>query len=483
MQHSNVLFLLSDEHARQALGCYGHPLVQTPHLDRLAARGTRFTSAYTPSPICVPARASLATGRYVHRIRYWDNAHPYDGRIPSWAHRLRAQGYHVTAIGKLHYRSSDDDNGFNEEILPLHVVDGVGDLYGLIRDELPLRKKNRRYVLEAGPGESSYTAYDQRITEASIRWLHQEAPKYRERPWVLFVSLVCPHPPLLAPPDFFALYPPAKVPLPVQYAPPSWPTHPAIADLRQCLGMAEPFDEATVRRATAAYLGLCSYLDANLGRILHALEETGLATTTRVIYTSDHGESLGYRGIWGKFTLYEESAGIPLLMAGPDIPQGAVCPTPVSLIDVFPTLLQSVGARPHPEDAELPGVSLLEVANGAVPSRTVLSEYHALGSRAASFMLRHGTYKYIHYVGYPSQLFNLAADPQEVHDLAAHPRYRPLLAKYEAMLRSLLDPEAVDAQAKADQARKIAAHGGKAAIKARGSFGYTPAPGEPVVYE
>ena len=482
MQTTNLLFLMSDEHSRKVLGCYGHPAVHTPHLDRLAAQGTRFTDAYCSSPICVPSRASLATGQYVHQIRFWDNAHPYDGRVPGWGHRLLAQGHRVTSIGKLHYRDSSDPNGFDEEILPLHVVDGMGDLLGLIRDELPLRKKNRGYVLAAGPGESSYTRYDHSIVEASVRWLREEAPRYGDRPWVLFVSLVCPHPPMIAPEQFFKLYRPEHMPWPVQGEPDSWPKHPAMEDFRQCFNFAEPCDEATVRQAVAAYLGLCSYLDHNIGRILRTLDETGLAARTRITYTSDHGEALGNRGIWGKFTMYEESAGVPLILAGPDIPPGQVCSTPVTLVDCFPTILECVGVQPHLEDTALPGHSLWRIARGEVPSRTILSEYHAVGSRGASFMIRQDSYKYVHYVGYPPQLFDLATDPNEKHDRATDPEYKSVLTACEAALRTLVDPEAVDALAKGDQAQKVVQYGGRDKVLARGSFGYTPAPGEAVIY-
>src|SRR5205085_11291871 len=112
---ANLLFILSDEHSRRVLGSYGHGMIRTPNLDRLAASGVRFTSAYCNSPICVPSRAALATGRYVHDIRFWDNGIPYDGSVPSWHRRLRDAGHEVTAIGKLHFRSADDDNGFTEE--------------------------------------------------------------------------------------------------------------------------------------------------------------------------------------------------------------------------------------------------------------------------------------------------------------------------------------------------------------------------------
>jgi choline-sulfatase len=122
MQPQNLLYIISDQHNRNMLGAYGNKLIQTPNLDALAERGTRFSSAYTNCPICVPARASLATGRYVHEIGYWDNAFPYDGKVPGWGHELKAQGFRVDSIGKLHFRAVEDDNGFTEEIEPLHVV-------------------------------------------------------------------------------------------------------------------------------------------------------------------------------------------------------------------------------------------------------------------------------------------------------------------------------------------------------------------------
>lgn len=169
---SNLLFIMADEHTRSVLGCYGNPIVRTPNLDRLAAGGTRFANAYTPSPVCVSARASLATGRWVHDTGAWSSAEPYDGAIPGWGHRLLAEGHRVASVGKLHYRRSEDPNGFDEERLPLHVVGGVGWVKGLLRDPLPdYDQETRELAEQVGAGETGYSRYDQRICAAACDWL------------------------------------------------------------------------------------------------------------------------------------------------------------------------------------------------------------------------------------------------------------------------------------------------------------------------
>jgi choline-sulfatase len=481
----NLLFILSDEHNKKVTGCYGHPAIRTPNLDRLAARGTRFTSAYTNCPICVPARASLATGRYVHDVRCWDNAIAYDGRPPSWGHRLMAQGHRVVSIGKLHYtRHAPHANGFDEEILPLHIVDGMGDLLGLVREELPVRHGARLLGPEAGPGESEYTAYDRAIAQAAVEWLSREARRQHDKPWVLYVGFVAPHFPLIAPPAFYDLYRDHQIAMPSQYAHEARPQHPFLSAMRACMTHDAGFTgEDMVRRAIRAYWGLTSFLDHNVGTILDALEHAGLSGTTRVIYSSDHGDNLGARGLWGKSTMYEESAGIPLIMAGEGVRAGGVCDDVVSLVDLFPTIVQGAGATSHPDDATLPGQSLLDIVNGRARTRTVLSEYHAAGAIAATYMIRHRGFKYVAYLGMRPMLFDLTKDPHELHDLGDDPAYADVLRSCAAALRSVVDPIAADRLARADQARKIAEAGGIDAIMKRGSFRYSPPPDhEAVMY-
>lgn len=478
---TNLLFILSDEHNPRVLGCAGHVMIKTPNLDRLAARGVRFADAYCNSPICVPSRASLATGRYVHQIRFWDNGIPYDGSVPSWGHRLKAAGHEVTSIGKLHFRSADDDNGFTEEVMPLHVVDGIGDPLGWLRDPLPVRKAALRLAADAGCANSSYQDYDDKITAAAIDWLKARAGA-TGKPWVLFVSLVCPHFPLIARPEWFGLYPEDEVPEPALYAPHERPDHPYVAAIRECMIYDKGFDETKRRRAIAAYFGMVSFVDHNIGKLLDALAATGLAERTRVLYSSDHGDNLGTRGLWGKSTMYEESAGVPMILAGPDVPQGFVCCEPVSLLDCFPTIVAGAGLATHPQDRDLPGASLFDLARGVAPRRTVMSEYHAAGAVTGAFLIRKGRFKYVHYVGMKPQLFDLEADPQERRDLGADPGYRGLIADCEAALRQVVDPERADALARADQNARIAAFGGREKVIAHGSFGYSPTPGTKPVY-
>ena len=178
MDPMNFLLLMDDEHTRKIMGCYGHPIVKTPNIDALAASGTRFESAYTNCPICVPARASFATGRYVHEISAWDNAHPYEGEPPSWGHRLQDAGVRTTSVGKLHYRNAEVPVGFDEQIIPLHLPKGgVGDIHSAVRDEkgLPPRNNPEWMAERIGPGDSKYIAYDGQVTDLACEWIAGQA--------------------------------------------------------------------------------------------------------------------------------------------------------------------------------------------------------------------------------------------------------------------------------------------------------------------
>jgi choline-sulfatase len=473
----NLLFILSDEHNKDMMGCAGHPVVQTPNLDRLAANGVRFNNAYCNNPICVPSRASLATGRYVHQIGNWDNSAPYVGEFPSWGHRVEEQGYKTTTIGKLHYRDDSDDTGFPDKRISLNVMDGIGDIFSLVRDNLEPRTSSRDKITEAGPGSSSYSRYDLAIAEEAVQFLQNEA-HIQEKPWVLFVSFVTPHFPLIAPQEFYDLYPLESVIFPKQYSLAVRPMHPVIEAYRQCSAVQDEFDEHTIRKAVAAYYGLCSFLDHQVGKVLQTLEDEGLSGNTRIIYTSDHGDTLGDHGVWFKSTMYEGSVGVPMIISGPDIPEGKVVETPVTLVDCYPTIVDCVGASLNEQDADLPGTSLLQLAKEeSDPSRIAFSEYHASSSITGTFMIRNGKYKYIHYVYFAPQLFNLEEDPNELNDLAMDLTYTEVLMECEQKLRRIMDPEETDRKVKQAQAEKVMQYGGREAVLKGGyAIPYSPVP-------
>ncbi len=508
MQPMNLLLIMSDEHRRQVLGAFGNAQARTPNLDALAAGGARFDNAYCNFPICVPSRASFAAGRYAHALGAWDNAAPYTGQAPSWGHRLTAAGHHVTTIGKLHFRGQQDDSGFPDQRIPMHIKDGTGDLFGCLRPDVPHLRNALGHVATSGPGDSDYIRYDQAIADQAVHWLHEDAAQL-EQPWCLWVSFSLPHFPFIAPPRHFDQFTPADLPLPIQGRAAEWPAHPHISAYRadRIQTPEEEMGESVVRRTVAAYYGMCAYLDEQIGRVLRALKAAGQADRTRILYTSDHGEILGDFGLWGKNVMYEGSAAVPLILSGPDVRPGTRITSPVSLVDSFPTVLDCLDVPLESDDAELAGTSLWPAAAGeSLTERTIFSEYHASGSRAAVFMLRQGRHKYVHHVGFPSQLFDLERDPDERHDLAlpllpdegqsasdtpplpegadrgegkspSDESPRVILDHLESELRRLVDPEALDVAAKTDQRRRLDLHGGEAAIRAAGAkVSYSPPP-------
>jgi choline-sulfatase len=476
MRTSNIVVIMTDQHSKKMLGCYGHAQVKTPNLDRMAQDGARFTAAYTNSPLCVPARSSFATGRYVHETGCWDNAIAYKGDQPGWQHLLPEAGHRCVSIGKLHFRFDDDPIGFDERQVPMYIADGEGDLQGCVRPDLPERHQSRALADQLGPGESSYTAYDRDITERAVSWLKKTASRKDGKPWMLYVSYICPHFPLIAPKEYYDLYDPAEIEIP---KPADWAYfrgHPWWRAFHDSITFDKYFtDDDHRRRAIANYYGLISFADDNVGKVLAAIAENGLEDDTRVAYVVDHGDSMGARSLWGKSTMFEESAGIPLLLKGRDIPAGGTVETPVSLVDFHPTILQAVGMTP---DNSLPGRSLLDIANAPYdPERVVFSEYHGAGATSAAYMLRQGRYKYVHYTGYPGELFDLEADPEELVNLIDTPEQQARIAGFEKLLREIVDPEAVNRRALADQAAHLEQFGGRKAVMAQTPIHGTPVPG------
>ena len=468
----NLIIFCSDEHARRVTRCYGDPVVKTPTLDTIARLGVRFDNAYTPSPICVPARASLHTGLQVHETRCWSSAEPYYGQQESWAHGLRDAGHPVVSIGKLHFRRGGDDHGFDEEIEPMYLAnEGKGWVKGLLRDPLPPYDDTAELAEEIGPGETSYTEYDRRVTHEAIKWLKTYPRKFTRKPWVLFVSFISPHYPLKCPEEFYRLYERQKLPEP----PRQRPEHEVLEEMAQFWNYDEHFDDGMREVARKGYYGLVSFLDDNIRQVMEALEESGAARDTSVMYISDHGEMLGSHGFWTKSVMYEDSVAVPLLMMGRGLPDGAANTTPVSLTDIAATVKQVVGLKQPAAREPWMSRPLQDFLEWPEPDRFIISEYHDGGSPCGITMLRYRQWKYVHYAGRDCpQLFDLAADPRELTDLGRSPMHERERDMLRTLLGHVLDPEKVNEQAFADQRRLIAELGGEDAIKTMASFGYTP---------
>jgi choline-sulfatase len=397
----------------------------------------------------------------------------YDGRVPGWGTRLQAAGVRVESIGKLHYANGDAPTGFDRQHHPMHLAEGVGQVWGSVRDPIPGPRDDIIRFSEVGAGWSKYNTYDQTIRDAAVEWLRQAACD--ERPWMLFIGFVAPHFPLIAPQRFVDFYPPAAMPLPRLTPQNGYVRHPWLAAQEAAMPTDVEFglDDDKRRRAVSAYYALCTMMDGHIGAICAALEETGALASTAVIYTSDHGEALGERAHWGKSNLYGECTQVPLVIASPEVPAGSCCDTPVNLIDLAPTFLSAFGLA----DPALPGRSLVEIAcEPADPARSSFAEYHAVGAPSGAFMLRKGPWKYHEYVGFPSELFDLGSDPEETTNRARDPSCSDVMEALCSELRRIVDPAAADRQAKADQRVLVERFGGRETAFRLGTRGATPAP-------
>ena len=456
----NLVIILSDQHSKRMLGCYGNEKIKTPNLDRLGAEGVCFDNAYCNSPICVPSRALFATGDFASRHGYWDNAHAYGGEVKSWGGRLSEEGYSVTAIGKLHYKNESPRTGFTDQRIPLNIKNGVGDVYGAIRDKEITRYQFRDALLTAGAGESDYITYDREVARRSAEYLKTEGIG-KEKPFVLYVGFVTPHFPLIVPQEYLDLYPDEEaIRLPVQFEPEEWNHHPVVEDYRRYCGT-EQVSRTQAIHAIRTYYALCSFMDEQVGVVTKALQDAGLDGCTRILYSADHGDTMGDHGVYFKSTMYEGSVGIPLILKGPDIPAGKRQDTIVSLADVYPTVLDCVGIEADEADRRLPGSSLIPYAKGEKEERTAFSEYYSQGIYTAMFMLRKGSYKYVHYVGERPQLFDLEKDPLEQEDLAERPGYEKVTGLMYDELKQIADAEHLEEESKAAQRRLLEAHGGR----------------------
>lgn len=451
MKRPNLLVIMSDEHAPMFSSVHGHPLVQTPNMERLATLGTTFDNAYCNSPLCMPSRMSFMTGRFIHRQDTWDNACPLRVDALTWAHQLRAAGHDVVLSGKQHFCGPDRLHGFQQQLardLHAELAHPIFDWsQGVIAAQQPWGAP-----AEAGPGRSVEIEVDDLVQQRALGWLAE--PARRERPWALNVSFIAPHFPFVAPQRYWDMYPPEDVDLPV--IPPGHleSLHPVYQRLRRMFGLAD-FPQELVRRARAGYYALITYLDDKIGELLDALEASGQLEDTVIIHLSDHGEMNGEHGLWRKSSFYEASARVPLQIAWPgQLPAGVRVPQVVSLVDVVATMLELAGVEPA---APLDGDSMVALMQGRDDDwkDEAFAEYCGHGVVAPMAMLRRGRYKFNHSHGDPPELYDLQADPGEFHNLAGKPEHARIEAQLRADLLARWDPREIDRRVRRSQRERI----------------------------
>ena len=434
--------------------------LHTPHLKALAKRSARFQNNYTASPLCAPGRASFTSGQLPSRTRVYDNAAEFASDIPTYAHHLRAAGYYTCLSGKMHFVGPDQMHGFEERLTTdIYPADfGWTPDYRKPGERIDWWYHNLGSVTGAGVAETTnQMEYDDEVAffaEQKLYQLARESDGGDRRPWCLTVSFTHPHDPYVARRKYWDLYEDCPALEPASGFIPYEKQDPHSQRLYEANDYASfNITPEQVRRSRRGYFASISYLDDKVGGIIDVLERTRMLDDTLVLFCSDHGDMLGERGLWFKMCFYEGAARVPLMLAGPGIKAGAI-KTPVSNLDILPTLCEIAGIELGGIAPWTDGQSLLPLVAGAPRTAPVLMEYAAEGSYAPMVAIREGRHKFVHCEIDPPQLFDLESDPGERVNLAEDPAHAGLVAEFTAKVRARWDMEKFDAAVRESQARR-----------------------------
>ena len=463
-ERPNILLVMADQLAASFLPVYGHPVVQAPALDRLAGDGVVFTSAYSNSPLCAPGRFAMVTGQRNSRIGAYDNASELPASVPTFAHHLRSLGYRTTLCGKMHFVGPDQLHGFERRLTTdIYPADfGWTPNWEDPQGRFDWWFHNMDSVVHAGIAEATNQLdFDDEVGFQAVRELRDVARSTDDRPWLLTVSFTHPHDPYAMRQRYWDRYRHADIDLP-RVGADDVEDDPHSARLRHVSAMdAVEITEEMVRTARHAYYAAISYVDDWLAQLRETLEATRMADNTVVIFTADHGDHLGERGLWYKMSFFENACRIPLVVSAPGADRGVSVPDHVSLYDVLPTLVELAGGNPQGDLGHVvDGASLVPQLQGQRdPGRTVLGEYLGEGAVAPIFMIRRHRFKYVWSEPDGPQLFDLAADPHELRNLAADPSLSVTAADFRAEVDQQWDSRRIHGEVLDSQrARRVVDH-------------------------
>lgn len=438
----NIITVMSDEHSYQMMQFVDHSILKTPNLDRLAEESTVFDSCYTPCPVCAPARGSFISGRYVNRIGTWDNSTPYDGTVKGLSHHLTEHGRQYVCIGKTHFHHEGDYGFTHQEFAGYMHRPDIGCFF---RDRKTGRVGAEKRFEKIGL--KTEESYDDRVLNASLSWLEEHG---KEENWNLYIGFLDPHFPFYVKEENWNHFSKLITEVPEALKPPFTSLNEPLSWLRTYF-KCEDVPEETVLKLLIGYHCAIAELDERLGILLNKMDELGLSDSTVFCYTSDHGEQLGYHGMWWKCCMFEQSAHVPMIVRVPGQKPARIS-DPVNLVDWFPTVCDYMDV-PVPEG--LDGQSLrpyIETGVNENHQDFSFSEYNAHGIPYGMFMIRWKQYKYVYFCYEKPQLFDLNADPGEDHSLLEErpddPEVRIAAEECHKRLLSVCNPYEVDLRAR-----------------------------------
>ena len=454
MSRPNILILMVDQLNGTLWPDGPAPWLHVPNLRALAERSVRFVNTYTASPLCAPGRASFMSGQLPRRTRVYDNAAEFASDIPTYAHHLRRAGYHTCLSGKMHFVGPDQLHGFEERLTTdIYPADfGWTPDYRKPGERIDWWYHNLGSVTGAGVAEiTNQLEYDDDVANQAIQKLYDLSRGLDPRPWCLTVSMSHPHDPYVARRRYWDLYRGCNQVSPDSDAIPYEEMDPHSQRLMDASDWrALTITPDHISRARRGYFANISYVDDKVGEILSVLAATRQEAI--IVFTSDHGDMLGDRGLWFKMNFFEGSARVPLTIAASGLDPARI-DTPVSTLDLVPTLAELAGISLNDVLPWTDGTSLVPVAAG-MERGPVPMEYAAEGSITPLVCLRDGPWKYQVCAADPELLFHLDSDPQERRNLAPDQAHAGTLARLRAMAEARWDLGAYDAEVRQSQARR-----------------------------
>lgn len=438
----HIVFILSDQHNPNVLGRGGDPYVRTPNLDRLAAGGTMFDSCYCASPLCVPSRAALMSGLLPTNTGVFTNFQCLRSDKATFVHSLTAGDYQTVLCGRMHFVGPDQRHGFEQRL----VGDITSTFPGVPKDtwddaltgaDFP----GRTPIEKAGYGNSNGLEFDSAVTRGAIEYLRS---RNDSRPLFLTVGYHSPHCPYVSPKDSYEYYRsvlPEPEEITREYRESSHPAVQLFWKIRQI----EDITPEQTHRVRAAYYGMVERLDGLIGRLLEEIDRSLGLENTIVLYASDHGDNLGYNGVFWKTNFFEGSARVPLVVSAPGlIASDRRVKEPVSLMDIGPTLIEYAGAPLLPQSDGQSLLGILREGDKADPDRTVISQLADVKGDAPSIMARKRNWKLIVHAGHAlPQLYDVEEDPLEQNDLGGSPAFDRIRKELARDIEPFWNPDEV----------------------------------------